>query len=175
MNTARAFAGVAPALTLMTGAFAGTASSSAVAGMAQEVRVREGIGQTLAKLEAGKPVTVAYLGGSITEMNGWRNMTTDWLRKAWPQAKVMEVHAAIGGTGSDLGVFRLGHDVLAKNPDLLFVEFATNDSGKPAEEIWRNFDGIVQQTWAKNPKTDIVFVYTITSQMMASGTYFMAC
>ena len=167
MNTARAFAGVAAALTLMTGAFAGTASSSAVAGMAQEVRVREGIGQTLAKLEAGKPVTVAYLGGSITEMNGWRNMTTDWLRKAWPQAKVMEVHAAIGGTGSDLGVFRLGHDVLAKNPDLLFVEFATNDSGKPAEEIWRNFDGIVQQTWAKNPKTDIVFVYTITSQMMA--------
>lgn len=112
MNTSRAFAGVAAALTLMTGAFAGTASSSADAGMAQEVRVREGIGQTLAKLEAGKPVTVAYLGGSITEMNGWRNMTTDWLRKTWPKAKVTEVHAAIGGTGSDLGVFRLRHDAL---------------------------------------------------------------
>ncbi len=119
---------------------------------AEEVHVRKGVGNFLAKLKAGKPVTVAYFGGSITEMNGWRNMTTDWLRKANPKAEVTEVHAAIGGTGSGLGVFRLGHDALAKNPDLLFVEFATNDGGAPAEAIWRNFDGIVQQTWRKNPK-----------------------
>ena len=133
---------------------------------AEEVRVREGIGNFMAKLGAGSSVTVAYLGGSITEMSGWRNMTTDWMRKTWPKAKVTEVSAAIGGTGSGLGVFRLGHDALSKNPDLLFVEFATNDANVPAESIWRNFDGIVQQTWSKNPKTDIVFVYTITSSMM---------
>ena len=134
--------------------------------VAKEVRTREGIGNVLAKLESHESVTVAYLGGSITEMSGWRNMTTDWMRKTWPNAKVTEVPAAIGGTGSGLGVFRLGHDALSKNPDLLFVEFATNDAHAPAESIWRNFDGIVQQTWAKNPKTDIVFVYTITSSMM---------
>ena len=133
---------------------------------AEEVHAREGVGNFVAKLEGGRPVTVAYLGGSITEMSGWRNMTTDWMRKTWPKAKVTEVPAAIGGTGSGLGVFRLEHDALAKNPDLLFVEFATNDANAPAEAIWRNFDGIVQQTWAKNPRTDIVFVYTITSSMM---------
>lgn len=133
---------------------------------AKEVRVRDGVGNFLEKLNAGKPVTVAYLGGSITEMNGWRNMTTDWLRKANPKASVTEVQAAIGGTGSSLGVFRVGHDALDKNPDLLFVEFATNDSGVPDEAIWRNFDGIVQQTWARDPKTDIVFAYTITTRMM---------
>lgn len=133
---------------------------------AEEVHVRNGVGNFLAKLMAGKPVTVAYLGGSITEMSGWRNMATDWLRRTWPKAKVTEVHAAIGGTGSGLGVFRLGHDVLSMNPDLLFVEFATNDSGESAGSIWRNFDGIVQQTWSNNPKTDIVFVYTITTRMM---------
>lgn len=133
---------------------------------AEEVHARMGVGNFIAKLEAGKPVTVAYLGGSITEMSGWRNMTTDWLRKTYPAAEVEEVHAAIGGTGSGLGVFRLGHDALLKNPDLLFVEFATNDSSESAESIWRNFDGIVQQTWRNNPKTDIVFVYTITTRMM---------
>ena len=133
---------------------------------AEEVHVRKGVGNFLAKLKTGKPVTVAYLGGSITEMSGWRNMTTDWLRKAKPGAEVTEVHAAIGGTGSNFGVFRLGHDALAKDPDLIFVEFATNDSDEKAESIWRNFDGIVQQTWKKNPKTDIVFVYTITTRMM---------
>ena len=133
---------------------------------AREVSPREGIGHVLARLDAGEPVTVAYLGGSITAMSGWRNLTTDCLRKTWPKAKVTEVHAAIGGTGSGLGVFRLGHDALAKDPDLLFVEFATNDANLPDEQLWRNFDGIVQQTWQKSPKTDIVFVYTITSRMM---------
>ena len=49
---------------------------------AQEVRVRDGAGHFLAKLKAGKTVTVAYLGGSITAMSGWRNMTSDWLRSA---------------------------------------------------------------------------------------------
>ena len=71
--------------------------------------------------------------------------------------------AAIGGTGSDLGVFRLGRDVLAHRPDLLFVEFATNDGGTAPEQIWRSMEGIVRQTWKQDPQTDIVFTYTITT------------
>ena len=39
---------------------------------AQEVRVRNGIGNVMAKLKAGSPVRIAYFGGSITEMDGWR-------------------------------------------------------------------------------------------------------
>ena len=132
---------------------------------AQEVRVRDGVGNFLEKLKANKTVTVAYLGGSITAMKGWRNMTTDWLRKANTNAVVNEVHAAIGGTGSDLGVFRVGHDALRHRPDLLFVEFATNDSGRKPEEIWRSMEGIVRRTWKQDAQTDIVFVYTITTTM----------
>ena len=104
---------------------------------AQEVRVRDGVGNFLEKLKANKTVTVAYLGGSITAMNGWRNMTTKWLQAANTNATVKEVHASIGGTGSDLGAFRVGHDALRHKPDLLFVEFATNDSGVPDEAILR--------------------------------------
>ena len=130
---------------------------------AREVRVRDGIGHAIEKAKAGQEVTVAYLGGSITAMDGWRNKTTAWLRETFPNAMFTEVHAAIGGTGSDLGVFRLGRDVLAHGPDLLFVEFATNDGGQPPEQIWRSMEGIVRQTWRQNPRTDIVFTYTITT------------
>ena len=54
---------------------------------AQEVRTRGGIGHTMAKINAGQEVTVAYLGGSITAMNGWRNKTTEWLQTTYPKAK----------------------------------------------------------------------------------------
>ena len=132
---------------------------------AEEVRTREGVGNFLAKLKASKTVTVAYLGGSITAMKGWRNMTTDWLRTANTNAVIKEVHAAIGGTGSNLGAFRVGHDALRHRPDLLFVEFATNDSGAKPEDIWRSMEGIVRRTWKQNEETDIIFVYTITASM----------
>ncbi|MDO4570016.1 MAG: GDSL-type esterase/lipase family protein [Planctomycetia bacterium] len=127
--------------------------------------VRGGVGNTFEKLKAGKDVTIAYLGGSITAMNGWRNKTTDWLRREFPNANVKEIHAAIGGTGSDLGAFRVGRDALDHNPDLLFVEFAVNDGGAAPENIWKQMEGIVRQTWKRNPRTDIVFVYTIHNSM----------
>ena len=133
---------------------------------AQEVRARNGIGNVLSKLKAGKPVKIAYFGGSITAMDGWRRLSREWLKSQYPNCDIGEIHAAIGGTGSGLGVFRYGQDVLDKNPDLVFVEFATNDSSTPQKAIWRNFDGIVRQTWKRNPSTDIVFVYTITAPMM---------
>ena len=133
---------------------------------AEEVHVRDGVGHLMEKIRAKKDITVAYLGGSITAMQGWRNLTTDWLRKTYPDVKFTEVHAAIGGTGSNLGVFRLGFDALRHNPDLLFVEFATNDGSAAPEAIWRSMEGIVRQTWRKDPTTDIVFTYTITASMM---------
>ncbi len=127
---------------------------------AELVKPRDGMGNVLAKLEAGETVRVAYLGGSITAANGWRVKTTAWLKEKYPEATIEEIHAAIGGTGSDLGVFRLERDALRHKPDLLFVEFAVNDGGASPERIWKAMEGIVRQTWATNPKTDICFVYT---------------
>ncbi len=144
---------------------------------AVEVAPRKGVGNFLKKLRDGKPVTVAYLGGSITAQGddatgkrGWRVKTTKWLRETFPKARIKEVNAAIGGTGSALGVFRLGDDVLRHDPDLVFVEFACNDGGDRcrAEKLWPAMEGIVRQTWRHNPRTDIVFAYTITEEMTNS-------
>ena len=133
---------------------------------AQEVRARGGLPNFFLKAQTtGAEVKIGYLGGSITAQNGWRVQTLAHFKKAYPQASFAEINAAIGGTGSDLGVFRVKQDVLSQGPDLLFVEFAVNDGGADPRRIIRAMEGIVRQTWQANPKTDICFVYTLTESL----------
>jgi len=134
---------------------------------AQECHPRAGLPNFFAKAnKAGAEVKIGYLGGSITAQNGWRPKTLAYFQKTYPQAKFSEINAAIGGTGSDLGVFRLKQDVLDQKPDLLFVEFAVNDGGAAPEQIFRCMEGIVRQTWKALPDCDICFVYTITEALV---------
>lgn len=133
---------------------------------AVECTPRGGLPNVAAKIAAGKPLKIAYLGGSITAANGWRVKTLAWFQKQYPAAQFSEIHAAIGGTGSDLGVYRLGFDVLRHQPDLLFVEFAVNDGGANPLEIHRGMEGIVRQTWQADASTDICYVYTLTGTMV---------
>lgn len=161
-----------PVLMLWTALVAPVAAVSNVSGaepaavpkyrqaQAKLFKARSGLPNFSAKLRAGRDVRIAYLGGSITAQNGWRPKTLAWFRRTFPAAKIDEINAAIGGTGSDLGVFRLKQDVLDRKPDLLFVEFAVNDGGASPENIWRGMEGIVRQTWRHDPTTDICFIYT---------------
>ncbi len=131
---------------------------------AVECTPRAGLPNVLAKLEHGGEVRVAYLGGSITDQAGWRVKSRAWLQQLYPKAKVEEIHAAIGGTNASLGVLRIDHDVFAQRPDLLFVEFAVNDSGTDPQEIAMAMEGIVRKTWKAFPECDICFVYTFTDE-----------
>jgi hypothetical protein len=133
---------------------------------AVECTPRSGLPNVQAKLKAGQPVHVAYLGGSITAAPGWRVKSLAWLREQHPDAEIQEINAAIGGTGSDLGVFRLQNDVLRHEPNLLFVEFAVNDGGASPEQIHKAMEGIVRQTWRGNPNIDICFVYTLSEPVL---------
>lgn len=133
---------------------------------AVESHPRRGLPNFFAKLKQGKDVRIAYFGGSITAQEGWRPKTLKWFQEHYPNARVSQINAAIGGTGSDLGVFRCRHDVLAQHPDLVFVEFAVNDGGASPEQIYRCMEGIVRQTWHANPETDICFVYTLAGDML---------
>jgi hypothetical protein len=145
-----------------------TVGVSALAGESQlpECTPRDGLPNFFAKLKHGDNVRICYLGGSITAQEGWRPKTLRWFQQQYPRAQVSQIDAAIGGTGSDLGVFRLRHDALDKKPDLLLVEFAVNDSDATPENIYRSMEGIVRQTWRDNPATDICYVYTIKGTML---------
>ncbi len=133
---------------------------------AVEFRARGGMPNVLAKLGKGEEVRIGYFGGSITAAPGWRVQTLEWFRKRFPEAKVEEINGAIGGTGSDLGVFRLRQDVLEAGPDLLFVEFAVNDGGADPVNIQRAMEGMVRQVWGADAETDICFVYTLSQPML---------
>lgn len=117
------------------------------------------------KCRARRPVTVAYIGGSITAQNGWRPFTTKWLQEQFKDCEIREVNAAIGGTGSMLGVFRLGKHVLQYDPDLLFVEFAVNDAGAPDESVLATMEGIVRQAWQRESRPDLVFIFTTAHKL----------
>src|SRR3954453_8827784 len=117
-----------------------------------ECSPRGGFPNFFAKLNTkGAEVRIAYLGGSITAQEGWRPKTLAHLQKTYPNAKVTQINAAIGGTGSDLGVYRLAHHVLDFKPDLLFVEFAVNDGGQAPDKIIKQMEGIVRQAWRALP------------------------
>lgn len=139
------------------------------------VQERGGLPHVFAKLNAGRPVTVVYFGGSITagagasdgERTSYRALVGAWLATTFPKSAVTNVDAAIGGTGSDLGAFRAGQDVLAHRPNLVFVEFAVNDGGSPEPMIDRAMEGIVRQIRRADPATDICFVYTFVAGQRA--------
>ncbi len=146
----------------LAGALTCIAGTDLSSGSIVECSPRAGLSNFFAKCEKGGSVKVAYFGGSITAGAGWRVQSLDLFRKLYPQTKFDEIYAAIGGTGSNLGVFRMEQDVLRHKPDLLFVEFAVNDSDTAINEIRKNIEGIVRNTWAAVPDCDIIFVYTLT-------------
>lgn len=126
---------------------------------------RRTLGRVFEKLKAGGDVGIAYFGGSITAAPGWRVKTFKWFKDTFPKATVREINAAIGGTGSDLGAFRCGQDVIAHRPDLVFVEFNIND-GSPTNEFRKaTMEGIVRQLWLSPTKPEIVFVYTTSRDL----------
>ena len=131
--------------------------------IAEEFRARDGLPNLFAKLKAGGPVRIAYLGGSITAADGWRVKTTAWFRAQYPKADVIEINAAISGTGSDYGACRVAGDVLAQKPDLVFMEHRVNGGGGFEA---KSMEGIVRQIWKANPHTDICLIYTISEGML---------
>ena len=127
----------------------------------QSVVARAGLPNLRAKLAAHAPVTVAFLGGSITKNaseGGFVSEVMAWIAAQAGGAHVETVNAGIGNTGSDLGAERMDADVLSHRPDVLFVEFAVNDSDR---ECTADMERIVRKARTANPLTDIVFLYAV--------------
>ena len=128
---------------------------------------------SLYRLQCDGELRIGYFGGSITEGAGasdgektsWRALVTKWFRESYPDAEVSEIRAAIGGTGSDLGAFRLEYDLLQYQPDLVFVEFAVNDFKTEEQSVMCSMEYIVRAILTANPYADIIFIYTATKVM----------
>ena len=101
----------------------------------------------LEKAKRGKDVTVAFIGGSITQGAGAIPITTEsYAYKTWegirgflapmtPSGTGENIHlikAGVGGTSSEFGMIRFERDVQREGtvqPDLVVIEYAVNDEG----------------------------------------------
>ena len=120
-----------------------------------------------------RKLNIVFLGGSITQNDGYRNLICDWFTKQYGD-RFNFVNSGWGGTDSAMGADRLYFDVGTYDPDLVFVEFAVDDRGQTDENIARNMESIVRQIYDLNDTTEIVFVYTVHQEdmeMAASGKW----
>ena len=101
------------------------------------------IKEVIRKARAGEDVTLAYIGGSITEgglaspnSNCYAQVSAQKFAAAYGKDGGENVHfinAGMSGTPSDIGVVRYQRDVINRLPegsdhaDILFIEFAVND------------------------------------------------
>ena len=129
------------------------------------------LNNTYYKLKVDKKLNVAYFGGSVTagfgstgaDTKSWRAMTTKWLKEQFPNATINETNAAIGGTGSEFGAYRIVEDLKLKSeserPDLVFVEFAINDVYDDCDSF-KNMEMVINSIYKYAPNADIVMAFT---------------
>ncbi|MGG7143145.1 SGNH/GDSL hydrolase family protein [Clostridium nigeriense] len=86
------------------------------------------------KTKRGEDITIAFLGGSITQgfnstkqENCYVSKTYLWFKNTFSNINVSCINAGVGATGSIIGVHRVEKEVLSYNPDILFIDFAVND------------------------------------------------
>jgi lysophospholipase L1-like esterase len=122
------------------------------------------------QFEKNKTGRVAFMGGSITQMNGYRPMVASWLAKRFPKTKFEFVNAGISSTCSTTGAFRLRSQVLDKGQiDLFFIEFAVNDdqdAGHASRECIRGMEGIIRQARTAQSSMDIVVTHFVNPGML---------
>lgn len=97
--------------------------------------------RAIEKAERGEDVTLAYIGGSITQGAGAIPINSEcyaykscrnFAKRFGKGDNVHYVKAGVGGTPSELGMLRFERDILRDGkitPDIVVVEFAVNDEG----------------------------------------------
>lgn len=130
----------------------------------QAITMRGGLYGSMHAMAVRKKATVAFFGGSITEMRGWKDMVMEDLKQRFPDTEFTFITAGIASLGSTPHAFRFEADVLSKGiPDLMFVEAAVNDDTNhfgPREQVL-GLEGVVRHALRANPDMDIVSLHFI--------------
>lgn len=113
--------------------------------------------KVIEKCKRGEDVTIAYIGGSITQGAGGKPINTmcyayrsfaAFCEMFSPNGgdNVHYVKAGVGGTPSEFGMVRYDREVTKDGeiePDLVIIEFAVNDEGDETEGV--SFESLVMK------------------------------
>lgn len=141
------------------------------------------IKKVIEKARAGEDVTLAYIGGSITEgalaspnSKCYAEASASAFAAAYGKdggSNVHFVNAGMSGTPSSLGIIRYDRDVLGQmktgsRPDILFIEFAVNDYGECTSG--GAYDGMIRR--ALKSGSAVVLIFSIfQSGRVLENTY----
>jgi hypothetical protein len=125
------------------------------------------------KAERGEDVTIAYIGGSITQGAGAKPIhTQSYAYQSYLKFREMfgkdggkNVHfvkAGVGGTPSELGMIRYERDILRDGkvePDVVIVEFAVNDAGDETNGIC--YESLCLKILAAENKPAVILLFSV--------------
>lgn len=131
--------------------------------------------RVIERAKRGEDVTVAFIGGSITQGAGAIPINTHcYAYKAFQgfcrlagketDENIHYVKAGVGGTSSELGMVRYQRDVCNEGevkPDLVVVEFAVNDEGD--ETKGESYDSLVNKIWLSEQQPAVVLLFSVFS------------
>lgn len=135
------------------------------------------IAKMVQKAKRGEELTVVGFGGSITQGAGtsWTehsgryiNQICTYLEKAL-KVKVNVVNAGIGATSSLLGKGRIQEQVLSYNPDLVIVDFTTND-GADDERNYYSYESVIRTLMENEVATVALMFGPVKSSEYNKGT-----
>lgn len=131
------------------------------------------IKRAIEKARKGEEVTIAFIGGSITQGAGAIPINTEcYAYKTFErfcrlcgrttEENIHYVKAGVGGTSSELGMIRYERDVCKEGeirPDLCVVEFAVNDEGD--ETKGHSYDSLVRKIWQSPGNPGVILLFAV--------------
>lgn len=147
--------------------------------------------QAFAKMKNGTNTTVGFIGGSVTVgevtsnktsegyPKGYAAYTADYIKNTFGVSNnVKYVNAAISGTGSEIGIVRVQKDLLDHNPDVIFIEFAVNNSTNSFDK--ESYESLVRKCLKQENNPAVILVFSgndysghkVEEYMTQIGTYY---
>ncbi|MDE6905657.1 MAG: SGNH/GDSL hydrolase family protein [Lachnospiraceae bacterium] len=118
------------------------------------------------KAAAGEKLTIAFLGGSITQGSlatkielCYASRVSGWWRETYKEAEFTFINAGIGGTTSHFGTARVKEDVLSCHPDLVFVEYSVNDD--PTPFFMETYEGLIRKILLSDTIPAVVLIHNV--------------
>ncbi len=129
--------------------------------------------QVLRRMRAGDEVTIAFLGGSITQGAGavptqkscYARRTFEELCRRYGADGGKNLHyikAGVGGTPSELGMIRYERDITRDGtvaPDLVVVEFAVNDASDETEGVC--YESLIRKIWRQPNRPAVIMLFSV--------------
>ena len=119
-------------------------------------------------------VNLVFIGGSITfgagvntvnQNNNWVNLVGRKFQDVLGEGvKVNIYNRGLSGTGSQLGAFRFAKQVLAYDPDMVFIEYAVNDAGKSQDYTQLYMETMTRELYESNPDAYLMYVYSYAAK-----------